>query len=151
MGWGLRNVKLRMSRKLIFAAGLLSCFGCELLADSKARTELIKHGSTSGMEAHLRASFGQTPLQFLARFLLELGIRRKTAVGLFSAYDSFLKLLSDPKKRDHLKNLTPDDIPGDKVFREAAGYGYQFQDSLTSLFFVDDARLRKLTTFYGVF
>ncbi len=30
-GWGLRNAKLRMSRKLIFATGMLSCFSCELL------------------------------------------------------------------------------------------------------------------------
>jgi len=28
--WGLRNFKLRMSRKLIFAAGLIACVSCEL-------------------------------------------------------------------------------------------------------------------------
>ena len=29
-GWGLRNFKLRMSRKLIFAAGLAACLSCKL-------------------------------------------------------------------------------------------------------------------------
>src|SRR5579863_4261719 len=39
--WALRNAKLRMSRKLIFAAGLLICFECHLDPDAeRARREL---------------------------------------------------------------------------------------------------------------
>ena len=36
-GWGLRNAKLRMSRKLIFASGLLVCFSASLDPEPKNR------------------------------------------------------------------------------------------------------------------
>src|SRR5229473_3295864 len=36
-GWGLRNAKLRMSRKLIFASGLLVCFSANLDPDLQAQ------------------------------------------------------------------------------------------------------------------
>ena len=55
-GWGLRNAKLRMSRKLIFATGMLSCFSCELLCSPEARRELVRRNSTR--------SDGGTPSSF---------------------------------------------------------------------------------------
>ena len=41
-GWGLRNAKLRMSRKLIFASGLLVCFGCNLDSQLQKKISLRK-------------------------------------------------------------------------------------------------------------
>lgn len=151
IGWGLRNAKLRMSRKLIFATGMLSCFSCQMLCDQVARRELVKHNSTVAMEEHLRAFIKRTPLEILATFLVRLKIKPKTALKLFSSYDSFLKVLDDSKKRDHLKNLRPDDVPGDAIFQEVRRYSHDFQEGLTALFFNDNKELRDLTIFYGVF
>lgn len=150
-GWGLRNAKLRMSRKLIFATGMLSCFSCELLSGSEARRELLKRHSTVAMEEHLRNFIKKTPLEILATFLLELDIKRSTARKLFSAYNAFLALLNDSKKRNHLKNLHYDDIRGNVVFNEVRGFSREFQEGLTALFFNDSKKLRDLTIFYGVF
>jgi predicted nucleotidyltransferase len=150
-GWGLRNAKLRMSRKLIFATGMLSCFSCELLCSPEARRELVKHHSTVAMEEFLRDFVKKTPLEILATFLLELNIKRSTARKLFSAYNAFLALLNDSKKRDHLKSLHYDDVSGDIAFKEVRGFSREFQEGLTALFFNDNKRLRDLTIFYGVF
>lgn len=151
-GWGLRNAKLRMSRKLIFATGLLSCFSCDMLASRAARQQLVgPEHSTIGMEEHLRSFMSQTPLEILATILSELRIRRKTATTLLSAYNEFLELLSDTRKRNHLKQLMPDNVRGDRVFGEVRKFSHQFQEGLTALFFQDNERLRELTTFYGVF
>ena len=130
---------------------MLTCFSCEMLSSSEARRDLVKRNSTIAMEEHLRTFIKSTPLEILATFLVELKIRPKTSLKLFSAYNSFLDLLNDSNKRDHLKKLRPDDIPGDAVFKEVRRYSHDFQDGLTSLFFNDHKKLRDLTIFYGVF
>jgi hypothetical protein len=107
--------------------------------------------STVAMEEHLRRFMSRTPLEILAIVLSELKIKKSTAVRLFSAYDGFLELLSNSKKRNHLKRLTPDTVRGDKIYEEMRQISYQFQDGLTDLFFRDNKRLTDLTTFYGVF
>jgi hypothetical protein len=90
-------------------------------------------------------------LEILATFLLELDIKSSTGRKLFSAYNAFLTLLNDSKKRNHLKNLHYDDIPGDMVFEEVREHSREFQEGLTALFFNDNKKLRDLTIFYGVF
>jgi hypothetical protein len=150
-GWGLRNAKLRMSRKLIFATGMLSCFGCDILSGDKVRADLLVNHSTVAMEEYLRNFVQKTPLEILAIFLLELKIKPETAVKLFSSYDKFLALLDDTDKRDRLKKLRLEEISTDTVFEEVRSMSRVFQEGLTSLFFHDNEKLRELTTFYGVF
>ncbi len=151
LGWGLRNAKLRMSRKLIFATGMLSCFSCQILSSENVREDLTRSQSTIAMEEHLRKFVQQTPLEILARFLVEKNIKNETSEKLFSSYNSFLSLLNDPDKREHLKKLRMTDIPTDLVFEEVRKMSRVFQEGLTSLFFYDDEELKQLTIFYGVF
>jgi hypothetical protein len=122
-----------------------------MLSSPEARRELQDHNSTVAMEEHLRAFVKLTPLEILSTFLLELKIRKRTSDKLFSSYNSFLALLDDSKKREHLKKLRPDDVRGDPVFREVRKYSRDFQDGLTALFFDDHKKLRDLTIFYGLF
>lgn len=150
-GWGLRNAKLRMSRKLIFATGMLSCFSCEIMSSAEVREDLQKNHSTIAMEEHLRTFVQKTPLEILATFLLDLKIKQETAVKLFSSYNAFLGLLDDAEKRERLKKLSLEEIPTDTVFGEVRSISRVFQEGLTALFFHDNEKLRDLTIFYGVF
>ncbi len=103
------------------------------------------------MEEHLRSFVQKTPLEILATFLLELKIKRETAVKLFSSYNAFLSILEDVDKRERLKKLSLEEIPTDPVFGEIRNISRVFQEGLTALFFYDSEKLRDLTIFYGVF
>jgi predicted nucleotidyltransferase len=68
-GWGLRNAKLRMSRKLIFASGLLVCFSSNLDPDLQAQISTDKSDIRLKLVNHLRDHVRMTPLQIVARSL----------------------------------------------------------------------------------
>jgi hypothetical protein len=53
-GWGLRNAKLRMSRKLIFATGLLVCFSCNLDVDLQTRISTREGDIRLNLVNHIR-------------------------------------------------------------------------------------------------
>ncbi len=100
-GWGLRNAKLRMSRKLVFAAGMLLCFNSRIHANAKQGESASKP-----ILEHLRKNYQVTPLEVVAGAcagLQESGVN--TAKKIFSAYDAFLGILNDSAKRDSLKDL----------------------------------------------
>ncbi len=70
--WALRNAKLRMSRKLVFAAGLLRCFFCHL-DDSASDARRALHppnGEVSLLLAYLEDQFAMSPLETMARLAL---------------------------------------------------------------------------------
>lgn len=151
-GWALRNAKLRLSRKLIFVAGLLTCFSCDLWSPAEARQALTgTQRSTAPMARHLREMVARTPLQILAQALLCLGSPPETARGLLDPYDAFLAILDDQDKRAHLSGLDPDHLSGDGLFIEVSRLGRRFQEALVRFFFREHERLSELTMIYGVF
>jgi hypothetical protein len=144
-GFALRVFKLRMSRKLTFASGLLACFSCELTAsvtDAPERPQAIIE--------HLLAQAELTPLERLARVALTYSFH-DAARELFGAYDAFLALLDDEESRDHLKTLSPDRA-ADPLYARAQETANAFQRGLDMIFFEpNDSRIPELTRIYGVF
>ena len=137
-GMALRSVKLRISRKLIFAGGLASCF----LSGGEAppREDLL---------AQLETACERRPLDAVASLALRYG--PESGRTLFEAYDAFIRLLNDAASRQQLEALTLESAQSDEVYREAREITDRFQEGLSKLFFDTDQDLTKLTQRYGVF
>jgi predicted nucleotidyltransferase len=148
--WALRNAKLRMSRKLLFASGLLLCFSFELHPPEDREDVLSDNAMLSPRLADfLLQQTNLTPLDLLSRDLLRVD-RREVVFDIMDSYDAFLGLLADPGRREHLKNLKFEEVGRDAPFEQVRRISHSFQRGLTSLFFGDES-LRDLIVKYGVF
>jgi hypothetical protein len=149
-GWGLRNAKLRMSRKLIFAAGLLICFDCHL-----NRPPALDDAQLPSAERlmiwleFLKERVLETPLEIVSRFLY--GQNSPSARALLDSYEAFLALLENEELRKHLDNLKIEQARGDSVFQEVRQMGHSFQDALTRILFDESKEVRDLVRKYGIF
>lgn len=151
-GWALRNVKLRMSRKLIFVSGLLTCFSC--LHDPSPSLKTLSVGTDQPIEPlvnHLKRYVNSTPLEIVAHSLFVYGISDNTCKKLFDSYDLFIDKLNDPEVRVHLTKLKSSEAESSKVFQTLRMVSHDFQDALAELFFESNKDLTKLAQTYGVF
>ena len=152
--WALRNAKLRMSRKLIFAAGLLHCFFCHL-DDAAAQAREALKGPTEDVSAlteYMESQLSVTPLDLVAKACLELNIKPETARSIFDNYDRFLAILDDSQKRSELeKARTDEDLRTSKAWGDVREVSHPFHDGLVALFLRDDDNLKELTMQYGMF
>jgi hypothetical protein len=151
-GMALRNIKLRMSRKLIFVSGLLACFSLHSLI-AEAERDAILNAAYPDHEfvRHMRLQLAQTPLEILASAINRHGHLKPVGFRLFDAYDKFLGILSDNEKRKHLNTLALDSEDGDVVFEQLREVSHSFRDALIELFFDGPSGLASLITTYGVF
>ncbi len=121
-GWGLRNAKLRTSRKILFASGLLPVLRCHEL-----RAEAIG--------PFLADQFALPPTDRVADAFLHCSAPDAGAAAL-GAYDAFLALLDDDEARAELGALdgraAADASPR---FREAVQAGATIEDNLLALLF----------------
>lgn len=140
--WALRNIKLRMSRKLLFVSGLLMCISWEIMHNKEVdrNADLIEH---------LLKWTERTPLDSLAAMVGQFAPDRASAI--FDPYDAFLELISDSDKRAALERLLPTEAYKNEIFLEAREVANKFDASLISFLFDSDVQIKKLTQKYGVF
>ncbi len=157
-GWAIRHLKLRMSRKLIFTTGLLLCFSCDvqLYPDLKARfrdlfsSDAADQAPVKELVEYLRNRCSRGPLESLAEVCLHFA-KASTAKSLFDAYNEFLGILRDDKRREALSSVDPEKADSHPAFQLSRTLGRQFHEALVTLFFHDHHRLGELTMHYGVF
>lgn len=148
--WALRNAKLRMSRKLIFAAGLLTCFNCYLKPPVELEDLFAIPQHLGPLLSHLRTYIRMTPVDILADAAASFA-KEQTAAQIFDAYDRFLTMMNDGEIRKHLGGLKAQEAHADKVFAKIREISTAFQEGLTRLFLDDDEKLSALTRKYGIF
>ena len=149
-GWGLRNAKLRMSRKLIFASGLLVCFSATLDEDLRGKISTDKDAIRLGLANHIRELVKMTPLEIVANSIERYRIPESIARKLFDAYSEFLAILNNEKDRNALDELRSEDARRDPTFRRIRDISATFGNALGHIFYEND-QVKPLTKKYGVF
>jgi predicted nucleotidyltransferase len=151
-GWAIRNIKLRMSRKLIYVSGLLACFRCHLDYSAAERTKIFGDPNCRHeVIDHLETIFRLTPLEVIASVLMRYPHLDGCATKILSSYDEFIGMLSDAKAREHLENLREADADEDKIYQRARSLSHTFRDGLLDFFFDPKSEMEELTKNYGVF
>jgi hypothetical protein len=133
--WVTRNAKLRTSRKLLFAGGLLPILLCHLRAADE-------------MHAFLTTWLTATPLDRLAAAFLHYGAVDE-GVRAFAAYDRWIEIMQDPGAREELKMLRAATRDDSALWHEIRSLGEGLQRGLTALLF--DTALRPLAPQYAIF
>jgi hypothetical protein len=135
-GWGLRNAKLRLSRKALFAGGLLPVLECYRYESDEMGHYLVDRMSVS-------------PLDRIADVFVDHGAV-DAGVRSLSAYDQFLAILDDTDLRAQLTELAADEAAESPLFARVAELGREFEGGLLALLF-EDPSLRRRMREYIVF
>jgi hypothetical protein len=157
-GYALRSIKLGLSRKLIYASGLVACFSCHFNFPEEHRRTLSASGNPQLLIEHLRSILRKTPLEILASTLIRYESLFEPLKKLFDAYDRFIGLMaeeqvaSDGKSpREHLEELDVANLETDPLYLEAREIRRAFGAALTEIFLNPKSELYNATIRYGVF
>jgi hypothetical protein len=146
--WAIRNVKLRLSRKLLFVSAMMMAFSC---FENKELSEAVQKGNKLlAIQKHLKEFVFSTPLDIVVLGFQTLGLVNE-AKQFLNYYESFLHSMHDPNKREQLSKLEPKDVYNDSVFLELRDLSHGFQQVMDSVFFDKDTELKMFTRKYGVF
>ena len=132
--WVLRNAKLRTSRKILFAGGLVPVLLCHLM-------------EAADMEAFVAKQFSAPATDRLAAAFLQQGALAE-GVRTMSAYDRWIEMLQDESVREELAKLRQATRDASPLFREISDLGHEIDGGLLALLFETD--LAPLTRRFGV-
>jgi hypothetical protein len=135
-GWGIRNAKLRTSRKMLFASGLLPILEC---------AQLTPEETVSFLDTRLRLP----PTDRLAQSFLDAQAVDEGGRTL-GAYDEFIGRMDEEPFRDALESLAREDADGSDEFAEVRRLGKRIQSGLLALLFETDV-LPTLVREYAIF
>jgi hypothetical protein len=133
--WGLRNAKLRTSRKVLFAGGLVPILRCHSLPREQVRPFLIEQLSRPATDRLADA--------FLATGLQDAGVR------CLSAYDRWLGLLGDADVRAELASLDRRSARDSETFVDVRRLAADLQNGLLALLF--ETQLAPAVREYAIF
>jgi hypothetical protein len=153
-GFALRSIKLGMSRKLIFMAGMLACFNCHLDYELEERNHKYERSNLLEVLDSMKMTFDNTPLDIVAETLLKYEKHEKlwpSVTKLFGAYDAFIGLLDDAEKRSRLSKLTPSEMEDDPVYRDARKIRHSFREAIHEIFLTPGNPISELAIRFGVF
>jgi predicted nucleotidyltransferase len=151
-GWAIRNIKLRMSRKLIYVSGLLACYRCHFDYTAEKWAEITASPDRQEqVNDYFQRIFGETPLNILSGVLLRFPHLDEVATQIIGSYNSFLGILADQSQRKHLEDLLEERAETDETYQNARRLSHAFRDGLSQLFFDGQSEMENLTKNYGVF
>lgn len=151
-GFALRNIKLRMSRKLIYMSGMLACFDCHLSSsDTFHRSQLYRRENIVQVLSNMRRSFEKTPLENIASLFLRYDEILPQASEFFGAYNEFVGFLADKERREILNKLRPEEIETSSTYDEAKLITHRFRDAAEGIFLVNTNPIGDLAVRFGVF
>ena len=86
-GFALRNIKLRLSRKLLYISGLLACFRAQLeIPDEKERIEFFSRANAVMVASYLRELLDKTPLDLTAETLSKFADKPNSIAELYAGH-----------------------------------------------------------------
>ncbi|NWO07488.1 MAG: hypothetical protein HLX50_17890 [Alteromonadaceae bacterium] len=112
-GWGLRQVKLRFSRKILYFSGIVAVAETADLAQQQTLEEISEWFDCQGLERIYRASHELTQTREVLRL-----------------YEHFLEQISHPRTRKSLEQLRKEDRNSSQPYCELREKGNELSDVL---------------------